>query len=262
VSLRVRVLGPGRAGQSFAIALRNVGWIVEVQDRLTHPADSAVDTDLLLICVPDPVLAEVAQQVRPVDSTVVAHCAGAFGTEVLIHHARRAALHPLVSMPSPEIGAQRLNGAWFSRSGDPAVNEIIEALGGTGVELADADRVRYHAAAAMASNHLVALLGQVERVAQEVGVPLEAFLDLARGGVESVAKIGPAAALTGPVARGDVAMVRRHLGELPVEEQAAYRALAERAAALVGRGDEFGFLLDELRGQSLPGETDVPTEPF
>ena len=94
------------------------------------------------------------------------------------------------------------------------------------------DRVRYHAAACVASNHLVALLGQVERLAAHAGVPLEAFLPLVRGTVENVADLGPAAALTGPVARGDLETVARHLDELPDDERDAYRALVVEARRL------------------------------
>ena len=207
-------------------------------------AGAATGVDLLLLCVPDTAVAVVAAEVAPVPHTVVAHVAGALGLDVLAPHERRAALHPLVSMPNAEIGAQRLQGAWFATAGDPLVHDVVEELGGRYVDVADEDRVTYHAAAAMAHNHLVALLGQVERVAAQVGLPLDAYLDLVRGGVESVVAMGPAGALTGPVARGDVEMVRRHLSAIPADERPAYRALAERAAHLVGRDDEFEFLQD------------------
>lgn len=243
---RVRVVGPGRAGGSFAAALTALGWSVEVLPRDADPTDAAVATDLLLLCVPDPVVAEVALAVSPVPSTVVAHCAASLGLDVLADHARAASVHPLVSMPDVEIGARRLRGAWFATAGDPLVHEVVDALDGHRVEVADTDRVRYHATAAIASNHLVALLGQVDRLAASVGVPLEAFLDLVRGGVASVEEVGPAAALTGPVARGDVDTVRRHLAALPAEERRAYRAMAERAAALVGRQGGFAEVLDDL----------------
>ena len=242
---RVRVVGPGRAGGSFAAVLSEVGWSVEVLPRDAPVVGAASGTDLLLLCVPDPAVAEVAGAVAPDPSTVVAHCAASLGLDVLGTHARRASLHPLVSMPDAAIGAARLRGAWFATAGDPLVHDVVDALGGRYVEVADADRVRYHATAAIASNHLVALLGQVARLAASVGVPLEAFLDLTRGGVESVAEVGPAAALTGPVVRGDVETVRRHLAALPAEERRAYRALAERAAALVGRQQEFARVLDD-----------------
>jgi predicted short-subunit dehydrogenase-like oxidoreductase (DUF2520 family) len=110
--------------------------------------------------------------------------------------------------------------------------EVVTALGGRFVHVDDDHRAAYHAAAAIASNHLVALLGQVERVAAAAGVPLDAFLDLVRGSVDNVAALGPAAALTGPVARGDWDTVARHLAALPPEERAAYEAMAALAARL------------------------------
>ena len=68
-----------------------------------------------------------------------------------------------------------------------------------------------------------------------VGVPLDAYLDLARGSLANVADMGPAAALTGPVARGDWETVAAHLAALPAEERPAYEALARSAARLSGR---------------------------
>ena len=88
----------------------------------------------------------------------------------------------------------------------------------------------------IASNHLVALLGQAGRVAAEVGVPLDAYLDLVRGTVENVAELGPAGALTGPASRGDVATIERHLAAIPPEERDAYAALMELCRRLA-QGD-------------------------
>ena len=101
------------------------------------------------------------------------------------------------------------------------------------MHVAEADRVRYHAAAVLASNHLVALLAQVDSIASDIGLPLEAFLDLSRVTLDNVAELGPAAALTGPVSRGDWSTVMRHLRELDVDERQPYLSLALRAAALV-----------------------------
>jgi predicted short-subunit dehydrogenase-like oxidoreductase (DUF2520 family) len=109
--------------------------------------------------------------------------------------------------------------------------------------VADADRAAYHAAAAIASNHLVALLGQVERVAARAGVPLEAYLDLVRVTLDNVAEMGPAAALTGPVARGDWATVERHRAALPADELVAYDAMVAAARRLVDDVD--GTAADE-----------------
>src|SRR5207248_664199 len=126
--------------------------------------------------------------IDPVETTVVAHLSGSLGLDVLGTHVRRAGLHPLVSIPNAETGAHRLSSnAWFAVAGDPLVSEIVESLGGHALEIADKDRATYHAAACIASNHLVALLGQVERVANAAGLPLEAYLDLVRASVENVA---------------------------------------------------------------------------
>jgi predicted short-subunit dehydrogenase-like oxidoreductase (DUF2520 family) len=100
----------------------------------------------------------------------------------------------------------------------------------------------------VASNHLVALLGQVERLAADCGVPFEAFAPLVLASVQNAFSIGPANALTGPVARGDLATVEQHLRDLDPAERDAYRALAREAARLTGRRDTgLDRLLDDLK---------------
>ena len=100
------------------------------------------------------------------------------------------------------------------------------------VEVADGDRAAYHAAACIAANHVVALLGQVERVAASVGLDLESFLPLTRAAVDDVAALGAGAALTGPARRGDWATLSRHLDALPESERAGYQAGAALATRL------------------------------
>ena len=234
----VRIIGPGRAGRSFASAFAAAG--VEVQDLLGHADDvssAAVDVDVLLLAVPDQAVAGVAWAVRPVPSTVVAHCSGALGLEVLAPHERVAALHPLVTLPDPAVGAARLgSGGYFAVAGDQAVTELVVALGGRTLAIPADARARYHAAACMASNHLVALLGQVQRVAASVGLPLEAFLPLAQGALDDVGRLGPAAALTGPVARGDLTTIERHRQVLDPTELGGYDAGVDLARRLVTAG--------------------------
>ena len=80
-------------------------------------------------------------------------------------------------------------------------------------------------------------MGQVERLAAVAGVPLEAFVDLAAGALDDVCAVGPAAALTGPAARGDEATIAAHLAALSPDERATYEALvleARRLAREVG----------------------------
>jgi predicted short-subunit dehydrogenase-like oxidoreductase (DUF2520 family) len=226
----VRVIGPGRAGGSLQRALGLAGW--DVAAPVGHGSDvtdAAHRVDLLVVATPDSSVGEVAAAVEPVPTTVVAHLAGSLGLEVLAPHERRAALHPLRSIPSPETD---LRGAWWAVAGDGLVREAVAALEGQTVEVEDPQRVRYHAAATIASNHLVALLGQVERVAASAGVPLAAYLDLVRGTVDNVARLGPASALTGPVARGDDATIARHLAALDPTERPAYEAMVVQARML------------------------------
>lgn len=228
-----RIIGPGRAGGALAKALSGAGWVVDGPLGREHdPAAVTTGARVVLLAVPDGAVADLAASLVPGEA-VVAHVAGSLGLDVLSPHDRTASVHPLVSLPDADIGARRLAGAWFAVAGDPVASEIVDALDGRAVTVADDDRTTYHAAAAVAANHLVALLGQVARLAGQAGVPLEAYLDLARGALDNVAEVGAAAALTGPVARGDRETVARHLAAIPEDERAAYAILAEAAQRLV-----------------------------
>ncbi len=235
VAPRLRVIGPGRAGSALALALGRAGWEVVGLLGRGDPVVGALDgTDLLVVATGDGSVAEVAAGVEPSDRAVIAHLAGSLGLDALGSHLRRGALHPLVALPSAELGASRLaGGAWFATAGDPLVDLAVADLGGRRFTVDDGDRAAYHAAAAMASNHLVALLGQVERIAAPLGIPAAAFTDLAQATLDNVVELGPAQALTGPVARGDWDTVARHLAAIDPSERAAYRALAEAARRLV-----------------------------
>ncbi len=229
----VRVIGPGRAGLSFARGLDKAGWhVADVLGRGDELAGAAEGVDLLLLAVPDGAISSVAAEVAPVDGCVVTHCAGALGLDVLAPHARRASIHPLRSLATT---SSDLTGAWFAVAGDHLAGDIVADLDGRLIEVDDGARTAYHAAAVMASNHLVALLGSVERVAAEAGVPLDAFLDLVRGTVDNVAVLGPQAALTGPVARGDWDTVARHLAALPESERATYHVLTLSSVRCAGK---------------------------
>jgi predicted short-subunit dehydrogenase-like oxidoreductase (DUF2520 family) len=236
---RLRIIGGGRAGRSLALALAQAGWRVDrVRGRADDHSDAAEGVDLLVIATPDATIAEVAAAVRPssdrAHGAVVAHLAGSLGLDVLAPHPRPAAIHPLVALPSPELGAERLiGGIWFAIAGDPLARQVVADLGGRWFEIADDDRAAYHAAAVIASNHVVALLGQAERVAAPAGVPLAAYLDLVRATIDNVAELGPAGALTGPAARGDWATIDRHLAALDPTEHEAYRAMVALARRLV-----------------------------
>lgn len=226
------VVGPGRAGSSFAGALATFGWSVTTVGRSDVLVDVAADADLVLLCVPDRSVSEVAASIEP-GRAVVAHCAGSLGVDAIAaHHDRRAAIHPLMSLPGGERGAELLRGAWFAVAGDAIAVEVAEALHGRWFRVTDDDRGAYHAAAAIASNHLVAILGQVERIATQIGVPLDAYLDLAAASVENVRALGPSVALTGPAARGDWETIAAHRRSLDPDELEGYDAGVELARRL------------------------------
>lgn len=239
-SFSVRVVGPGRAGGALSTALAQAGWtVLEPIRHGKSVADAAQDVDLLVIATPDSVIAEVASAITPVESTVVAHLSGALGISVLQPHLQRAAVHPLTSMPTAESGAQRLRrGAWFAidantAEGRECVEAVATALGGRSFVVEDEHRAAYHAAAAIASNHVVALLGSAERVAKTAHVPIEAYLELVRASIDNIEDLGVGAALTGPVARGDWATVERHRDAIDESELALYDALVEAARRVV-----------------------------
>lgn len=230
VSGSVCVVGRGRAGGSFFAALASAGW-----DAMLVASDEVVPTGaaLVLLCVPDAAVADVAARL-PVDAgQVVSHCAGSLGLEVLAPHPRRASIHPLVALAEPTVGAELLaGGATFAVAGDPIARSVVDALGGHAIEVDDDVRSAYHAAACIASNHVVALLGQAERVAAAAGVPLAAYLDLVRGTVDNVVAFGPAAALTGPASRHDIVTLEAHRAALDPTELGTYDAMVAECVRL------------------------------
>ena len=234
---RLRVIGQGRAGGSLVLALADTDWdVAHVRGRGDSVADAGAGVDIVVIATPDDAIGEIAAAIDPVDSTVVAHMAGSLGLEVLGSHVRRAAMHPLVALPDAERGAVRLRDeAWFATAGDPLVDDLVATLGGRSFAVADADRGAYHAAAAIASNHLVAVLGQAERVGRLANVPFDAIMDLVKATVRNVDELGPGDALTGPAARGDEATIAPHVDALPADERPTYEAMVAEARRLAAQ---------------------------
>jgi predicted short-subunit dehydrogenase-like oxidoreductase (DUF2520 family) len=206
--------------------------------RLDPVTDAAQGEDLLVIATPDDEVARVAAAVEPVDTTVVIHLSGSLDLGVLAGHARRGSLHPLMPLPNATVGAERLrSGITFAVAGDWLTRDLAAALGGRTIEVSDQSRAAYHAAATIAGNHQVALIGQVERVAASIGIPLDAFAGLVRAAADDAFSLGPADALTGPAVRGDWATVERHravLASLPGQrtELAGYDAMVGLARRL------------------------------
>jgi predicted short-subunit dehydrogenase-like oxidoreductase (DUF2520 family) len=227
--MKIAIVGVGRAGSSFATALRHAG-----HDVLTFHHDQLDGIslfDLVLLCVPDDELETVSNELAR-GSYVVAHVAGSRGLRELNKHARTGFLHPLAALSNTELGAERLRGARFSVGGDELVVELVRSLDGTVLRLSDDQRALYHATASVAANHMVALLGHVEVLAEATGLSLEDFLPLVDQALSDVRALGASRALTGPASRADMATIDAHLDAIPESERSTYVAMANAAFEL------------------------------
>ena len=233
--MRVRIVGRGRAGRSFEHALGRVGVDVEAQQGSGDAVIEADDVDLVLLAVPDDAIARASRRVRR-GRAVVAHCAGSRGLDLLGDHRRVGSVHPLMSLPDGDTGGARLlDRCTFAVAGDPLCHELVARLGGRAIEVPDEIRATYHAAACVAANHLVVVAAQVERLAAEIGVPVDAYWRLMRTTLANVERIGAVPALTGPAARGDATTIAAHLAALPPDERPLYGELARAAGDLAVR---------------------------
>lgn len=231
---RCIIIGNGRAGGSFARALAEVGWTTDVRGRGSSLEGVTSNTDVVLITTPDDQISTVAEALPP-GPAVVAHCSGSRTLDVLEPHRQTGSIHPLMSLPDPELGAVRLRAhCTFAVDGSPRMAQMVTDLGGVAVRVPGSKRAQYHAAASIASNHLTALCHQVEALAEGVGVPADAFWALMATTLENVRDVGPIAALTGPAARADWTTIGNHLDQLADDDRTLYLELSRRAATMAG----------------------------
>lgn len=196
---------------------------------------SGEESDLLLVAVPDPALPRVvALLAERRQAPVVLHTSGSRGADVLAPLAAGGgasassigALHPLKAFPRPLPHPDAARGVFFALDGDPVAVAVAERLvaawGGVAGRVPGDRRDLYHLAATLAAGGVTTLLATAEHVARAAGLPPEVvggYLELARGALaaaseEAAAGGGVAAAITGPVARGDEETVARHLAAL------------------------------------------------
>ena len=237
--MRFRIVGPGRAGGAFGSALSSVGWSLDRTYRRNDDAsDAATGVDVVLLCVPDRSIPEVAQAIKPGTAAIV-HVAGSQTLDVLHPHERRGSIHPLMTLPDAAHGAERLlDHCPFAIAGDSITEQIAEALEGWTFRVPEDQRMLYHAAAAIASNHLVALTSQVQRLGELAGVPKAGFGPLMQASLANALENDTKTALTGPVSRGDWETVRGHLNAMEDADQrdpSLYLSLATEAAAIADR---------------------------
>lgn len=225
--------------------------------------------ELVLLAVPDDALADLAQGLSTTGAwqagQIVAHTSGRHGAAVLepvrSHHAFPIAMHPAMTFTGTALDLERLHECCFGVTADQRILPIASALvldmGAEPVTVAEEDRIAYHCALAHGSNHLVTLTSQAMQILDSAGVeqPAHVLRPLLSAALDNALRLRDAA-LTGPVARGDVGTVRTHLEVLQErvpDVLTTYRALATATAA---RAVEAGRLRPDLAGPLLDTLTD------
>lgn len=287
MSDRLAVVGPGRMGLALGGALHHEGALEHLLffgrsvEPPPHPLFDGYEveyrigagpipegTTALILAVPDDTLhqvaTEVAQAGRAPAACVALHLSGALSTDILgpLHGAgyTLGSLHPLQTVADPWSGVERLRGCAYAIAGEPgaltAARRLVAALDGHPMVIPPALRPLYHASAVFASNYVLAAAAVMARTLAEAGIDereaVQAALPLMRGTMDNVEQLGLGAALTGPVARGDVDTVRLHLSRLSPRERRLYSALGLETVQLaraVGLDPARADALESIMGE-------------
>ena len=260
----VGIIGPGRAGVGLALALAVAGREVLLYGRrpkavprpltlTVGPADAPppawiAQAGVVILAVRDDAIRFLAESlartgaVRP--DQVVLHLSGAQGQEALApllsSRAALGSLHPLQTIAAAERAPERLKGAWAAVEGMPravqAAEGLARALGLRPFHIPSEAKPIYHAGAVFASNYFVVVEAVAQRLLRLAGLSdaeaWQALRPLVAGTFDNLTGQGPLAALTGPVARGDTATLRRHIERLSRDDALLYRALGRAALEL------------------------------
>lgn len=290
------IIGAGRVGRALGRCFRELGWKIgsvvtrsEVSARKAvrfigagraHPGVSRAvfASRLILIATPDEQIAHVAKELARIGGNelsgkVVLHTSGARNADVLsVLRAEGAAvgsMHPLQSFSG--VSVPSLEGRVFAVDGDTKAirdaRQMARALGGSPVRIPGEKKTLYHAAAAMAAGHILAVEEASTQLFVSLGMrrseAVRALLPLTRQVLDNFEGLGPRAAWTGPLSRGDFKVVQAHLRALresPEEFASAYAAL-NRLAARVLAQDSAGMLAEldkismeeKLKGKATRG---------
>jgi predicted short-subunit dehydrogenase-like oxidoreductase (DUF2520 family) len=261
------VVGAGRVGSVLASRFRAAGYpLVGVSGRsqasrlriatllpdvpVLSPAEVAAVSDVLVLAVPDDALIAVAEElaasgaVRP--GQYVLHTSGRHGLDALAALARLGArpiaFHPAMTFTGTAVDFERspVFGLTAAPADRPLAEELVAALGGVPMWVAESDRALYHAALAHGANHLVTLVAQSMDLLRTAGAedPAAVLRPLLTAALDNVLAYGDAA-LTGPVVRGDVTTIRAHVDALASAhvDDATVDAYLELARATAGRAE-------------------------
>lgn len=257
--MNIGVIGPGRVGTGLARLLADRGYTVRSVSgktpahagtlakalpgcEATSPQAVADTCDLVFITTPDAVIAAIADTITWRRGQSVVHCSGALPAAALAavehHGALPGAFHPLQTLPDAQAALANLPGSFIGIEAEEPLleqlTEIAESLDCTWGSVPAAARPAYHAAAVLVSNYTVALAHAGIELWQAMGKSekeaLHALLPLLQGAVHNLRRLGPTAALTGPIARGDWATVQRNLAA--IDENAPQHTFVYAAMAL------------------------------
>lgn len=296
--LRVGIIGAGRVGAVLGAALSRSGHHVVAatavstasRDRATRllpgaallPADDVVArSDLVVLAVPDDTLADLVRGLAEAGAfaagQLVMHTSGAHGLAALEPATRRGvlplALHPVMTLAGHPEDLHRLSGIPFGVTAADEHRAVAETLvlemGGEPIWVSEGNRTLYHAALVVGSNHLVTLVAEARDLLATAGVtdPSRLLAPLLGAALDNSLRYGDGA-LTGPVSRGDVGTVRRHLRTLVDQAPASvasYVAMARRTAqrALAAgrlKRHEAAPLLDLLADRSATPPLTIPAD--
>lgn len=266
---RIGFIGAGHVGTALAVAMVRAGWPVSAvasrdagrveRFRGLVPSARAVpfagivdEVDLVFVTVPDDAIPLVADRLRLYGGQAAVHTSGALPAEVLAPAlaagSSAGSFHPLVAFADVEGSVAALQGATVALDGDPdlltLLAELATDLGAQPVRLPPGGKAAYHAAAVLSAGGFVGLLDAIAEVGRGAGLDeagaLAIYAPLIRQTLANAEALGIAAALTGPLLRGDVSTVRGHLDaidRLAPRARELYRAAARREVALaVDRG--------------------------
>jgi predicted short-subunit dehydrogenase-like oxidoreductase (DUF2520 family) len=241
----IAVVGAGRAGTAVAVLWQRAGHRISAVSgraptverataylpgvRVLDPADAARGADLVVVGVPDDLIAPTVEALSDAgaigEGRWIAHLSGATPLSALDAArdagARRLGVHPLQTFPDVDAAVERIPGCTIAIGADDeegsfVAERLAEDLGGRPFRLPEERRAIYHAAAVFASNYLVAATGVAEQLLEIAGVPdpLAAIAPLQAATVANLHRSGPPAALTGPAVRGDAGTIARNLEAL------------------------------------------------
>jgi len=242
--IRVGFIGAGTVGTALAARLSGKGYpVIAVASRSKSSADKLAESvdgcnsyetkqavadvaDLVFITTPDDAIAQVVAELKWHPGQSVVHCSGADSLDSL-EPARRAGaqvggFHPLQTFASVAHAIENLPGSTFAVETEGELLETLKqmasALEGTWIRLGAGDKVLYHAAAVFACNYLVTLVKLSTDLWQVFGVSTpeatRALMPLLRGTLNNLENVGLPNCLTGPIARGDLGTIKKHLAAL------------------------------------------------